>query len=180
LALPTLAGREGAAGAAAHQVEPVEGQREAGRIGSTVQRVVELSFGAVGQGEVAHPAAFAAHQVMVVMLGEVFGQLVVRVFVAGGDAADQAGLLEHRQVAVHRALGKTWAVTQDHRDGEWFAGLGQGVQQLAPSRRVALPVVAQALEGHVVDLHRARCYRGHADHRPARARPCASGVENGA
>ena len=89
------------------------------------------------------------------VLGEVFGQFVVRVFVAGGDAADQAGLLEHRQVAVHRALRQTRAVTQDHRDGEWFAGLGQGVQQLASTRRVALPVVAQALEGHVVDLHRA-------------------------
>ena len=72
----------------------MEGQGEGGCVGGTVQGIVEQPFGAVGQGEVDHPTALAAHQVMVMMLGEVFGQLVVRVFVAGGDAADEAGLLE--------------------------------------------------------------------------------------
>jgi len=81
-----------------------------------------------GRGDVVDPAARRADQVMV-MFGEVFGELVARELVVGDDAMHDPRLFEHHEIAVHRALLEPGAMFEDLRDRERARRAGQHVDQ---------------------------------------------------
>ena len=81
--------------------------------GGGVHRFLEPRRG----GDVFDHAAVRADEMMVVA-GEVFCQLEAGVLVVGDDPVHEPRLLEHHQVAVHRALGEVMAFGQDLRDRE--------------------------------------------------------------
>jgi hypothetical protein len=64
-----------------------------------------------------HPTVGADQ--MVVMTGEVLGELEPRVLVVGDDPVHETGLLEHDEIAVHRALREVTARRQDLGNGQW-------------------------------------------------------------
>ena len=82
------------------------------------------SFG--WQLEVGHQAAVGAQQVVVVA-GQVLGQLEAGELVDGHDAPDHAGLGQHGQGAVGRALGQGGVVLEDLGDGQGSPGDLEGV-----------------------------------------------------
>src|SRR4051812_16204600 len=90
---------------------------EAVPAGDAAKRAVELALELVGDGEVFDVAASAADEVVVV-LGEVLGQLVPSEVVPGDDATHDAGALEHGQVPVGRALREVAAVLEQLGDAE--------------------------------------------------------------
>ncbi len=73
-----------------------------------------------------------------VVLGEILGQLVAGVVVGADDPTNHTGLLEHDQVAVHRALGQRRPPGQDVGDGERLAGVSQEIDQRPALGGVAL------------------------------------------
>ena len=90
-----------------------------------------------GHGEVGHDAAVGADQVVVVA-GQVLGQLEPGELVAAGDALDHPGGLQHAEVAVHRALREALAPGDHLGGGEGAVGLGQDPDQGLAVGRVAL------------------------------------------
>lgn len=64
---------------------------------------VERALDARTEADVLHPTALFADEVMVV-LGEVLGELVVRMIRAVHQSAHHPGLLEHREIPVRRTL----------------------------------------------------------------------------
>jgi hypothetical protein len=87
---------------------------------------------------------------MVVVLGEVFGQLEVGVLRTGHDPSDHPGLLERGQVAVGAALGEARPPAQELRQGQRRRRLGQRLDDAPAVGVVALvPVVEPHLDGPV-------------------------------
>ena len=69
------------------------------------------------RGDVLDPPARRADEVVVVA-GEVLGELPARELVGADDAVHDAGLLEHDEVAVHRALREVGPLVEDLGDRE--------------------------------------------------------------
>ena len=55
---------------------------------------------------------------VVVVAGEILGQLPARELVGADDAVHDPGVLQHDEVAVHRALRESGPVVEDLGDGE--------------------------------------------------------------
>ncbi len=70
-----------------------------------MERLVERGLGAGVEGEVGDVAAVRADQVMM-MSGEMLGELVAGEVVAGHDPGDDVGFFEGGQVAVDGGLRK--------------------------------------------------------------------------
>ena len=96
------------------EVEPVVVELEAGLLGDLDQGLVDRPLEAGRHGEVAHRTAARADQVVVV-LGEVLGQLEAGPLVGRDDLLDDAGPLEDRQVAVDGALGQVGSALRGSR-----------------------------------------------------------------
>src|SRR5690606_861184 len=88
-----------AAGTGADQVEAVVAHREAGPLGHLRERRLEIALHRVGDGEVGDVATAVTDEVVVV-LGEVVGQLIASELVGGDDPVDHPRLFEDGQVAV--------------------------------------------------------------------------------
>lgn len=81
-----------------------------------------------GCGHVLDRAARRADE-MVMVLGEVLGELVARDVVPDHETVHQARLLEHHQVAVHGARGQARPEIQDLGDREWTGGCGEDLHE---------------------------------------------------
>ena len=66
---------------------------------------------------------------MVVVTGEVLGELPARELVGADDAVDDPGLLEHDEVPVGRALREPGPVVEDLGDRERAGRRGERVEQ---------------------------------------------------
>ena len=106
-------------------------------------RGFDRTLDALRSGEILDAAAVRADQVVVVS-GEVLGELVPRELVVRHDAVDDARLLEHHEVAVHRALCEAGAGFEDLRDRERSFGSRQHVDDLDAHRRHALLLFAES------------------------------------
>ena len=95
-----------------------------------------------GDLEVGDVAAGRADEVVVVV-GEVLGQLVAGELVGGHDAVDDAGPLEHGEVPVGGALGQARLALEELRDRQGLVDVDEQVHQRPALRRVALAVVPQ-------------------------------------
>lgn len=91
----------------------------------------------LGDGEVGDVTAFGADQVMMMVIGEVVGQLEAGEFVYRRDAMHDAASLEDRQIAVRRTLGQIAGV-DDLGGGERTIGTRQNPDQGSTPRRIAL------------------------------------------
>ena len=101
---------------------------EAGRAGDGGRGGGDRSFEPGRCGNVLDHAARRADQVVMVA-GEVFGELPPRELVGAHDAMHDAGLLEHHEVAVHRALREPGTPIEHLGDGEGSGRGGERVDQ---------------------------------------------------
>ena len=114
-------------------------------LGSEPTRRGELPDG-VGQAlldaprwfEILDRAAGDADQMVVMVAGQLLGEFEAGELVAPHHPTHHAGLLENGQGAVGGALGQLPAVGDQLSGGEWPAGFGQGVDEGAPTRGVAM------------------------------------------
>ena len=75
---------------------------------------------------------------VVVVAGEILGELEASVLVVGDDAVHDCGLLEDDEVAVDAALGESTPGIQDLGDGERSCRIAQHVDQRGAVARHAL------------------------------------------
>jgi hypothetical protein len=120
------------------------GGRSCGR-----ERAVDLGFERCGHRHVAHGAAAGADQVVVV-LGQVLGQFVPGPLAGGDEALDQAALLQHGEVPIHRTLGEVAPPLEDVGDRERSTCAGEEVQQVSAVRREALALRRESGGGEAV------------------------------
>jgi zinc/manganese transport system substrate-binding protein len=120
-------------------------------LGHPTQREVELPFDVVGEGEVTHRAAVGADQ-MVVMFGQVFGQLVSSELVGRDDAVDHPGLLEYPEVAIGRGLRQRRLAFEDAGDRQGSIDGGQHIDQRLTPTRIALIQYRQPAGGDLVQV----------------------------
>jgi hypothetical protein len=119
--------------------------------GDRVETVFEVGFERFGDREVLDASAHLAHQMMVVF-GEILGELVAGELVECDDPPDHAGALQHREVAVGRALREPRAGLEEFLDAQGALGGGEGGDDRPPTRGVALSVEAQTFPGGVVHV----------------------------
>ncbi len=93
-------------------------REEPGAQGDLLRGTVYRAFETGRCGNVFDRAAFDADEVVVVP-GEIFGQLVAGELVVGDDPPDGPGRFENDQVAVRRALGQLGLGVEDlvNREG---------------------------------------------------------------
>src|SRR5699024_963772 len=92
--------------AATEEIESMFRGIEAGLGGNPAGHGLQLPFELIGDGEVRDLATDSADQVVVMVVGEVVGQLEAGELVDRCDAVDHTARLEHGEVAVGRALGE--------------------------------------------------------------------------
>src|SRR5439155_7690275 len=143
-----------AVGAHAHDVDPVALWREHPHGHLRHHRAHDPLDPDVG-GHVANQTARRADQVMVV-LREGLGQLVAGEVLARDDPVDQAGLLEDREVAIHRAHREALAALQDLVDGQRVPGGAQDLKQRAASGSEPLAKRSKSRRDDSVHLRRIR------------------------
>ena len=140
-----------AVGAVAVDVDRVAGGTEAADLGGDVEGPLEAGLQRRLECDVGDRAAADAHQV-VVMLGEVLGQLVVGVLGARDDAPHHLGILQGGEVAVGAALGEVGPPVQELRERLRRRCLGQRLDDAAPVGRVALFPLGEPRLGRPVQL----------------------------
>jgi hypothetical protein len=120
------------------------------------ERLVKRRLNSIRNLYVAHRAAQLADQV-VMMAGKVFGQLEASPFVVGDNFGRNANLLEHSEIAIHRALRQFGVQLQDVGDRYWMIGPGEDVYQPTPQRCVSLIACSQTGRSDLVHIetHRA-------------------------
>jgi len=143
--------RSAAATTQTQEVEPVMDPLKADLVGNCGQGRVHRPLDADGQYEVFDRSTTSAQE-MVMVLGEVLGQLVPGELVGGGHPTHDSRLLEHRQVAVHRALGQTIVLRQDFGEGQGTIRIAQDLDEGMTVPRVALAFEAQTLGGDLVEV----------------------------
>ena len=89
---------------------------------------------------------------MVVVLGEVFGELVASVIVGGHDPMDHADAFEDQEVPVSRARGEIAGALLHFRDGEGPRCAREHVDQRGPARGEALTGVLEPGRDGIVQL----------------------------
>lgn len=127
-------------------------QFEHRRLRHFAQSLVERPLGGCRQGHIGDLPTRGADEVVVMVVGDLFTQLVMGVLVTHRDLADQASVFEHGEIAVHRTLGQGWFTTKDHRDGDWSAGLFERAENQLPASGEPLTVLAEAVERDVIDV----------------------------
>ena len=92
------------------------------------------------------------------VLGEIFGELVARVFVAPEDAVHDPGFLEKPDVPVHRALRQALPALEDVGDRQRPVRGSEHIDDGTAALRVPLVVMAKPRRGSLVeiDAHTAR------------------------
>jgi hypothetical protein len=93
--------------------------------------------------------------VVVVVVGDLFTELVMRVLVTHRDLADEAGVLEYGEIAVDGALGERRLPPEDRGNRDRATCILERTQEELSARREPLPVLAETMECDVVDL----CHR---------------------
>ena len=104
---------------------------------------VDRSLEGWGRSHVDHPSAAGTEQMMMV-LGQIFGQLEPGELVTGGDAPDDPRALEVDEVPVGRAPRHLGQLRCDVRDADGVAVRGQELDDGSPARRIALVDTLQA------------------------------------
>jgi hypothetical protein len=89
---------------------------------------------------------------VVVVLGEVLGELVAGVVAVRHDPVDHADLLEHAEVAVGGAGGEPWGALLQLGDRERSPGPREHVDEVASGGRHPLSRAAEAGGDDVVEL----------------------------
>ena len=141
------------------EVEAVVLQDEPVGRGDLGQAGVEAALDPGRQRDVAHLTARRA-DLVVVVLGQVLGQLEARPLVARCHTLHQPGFLEHGEVAVHRALRHPRPGVEDLRDGQRAVAGGQQLDQRGPAGGVPLAHAAQPFSSRARQLvHVVRRYR---------------------
>jgi hypothetical protein len=79
--------------------------------------------------DVLDSTTFGAHEMVVVVPGEIFRELETGVLVVGDDAVYDTGLLEDDEVAVDAALGQSAPDVEDLGDGERPGGVTQHIDE---------------------------------------------------
>ena len=105
--------------ASTDEIELVGFDGESGGVGDLSECFRQSTFDPVGKLDVGNHPAAAAHQMMVMVVGQGFAQLEVRVVLARRQPMDEPGMLEHRQVPVQRTLGEEDSSAR-------IAGIGTG------------------------------------------------------
>jgi hypothetical protein len=103
------------------------------------------------RGDVTHLAAVGAKE-MVVVLGEILGELESSELVVGCDAPYEPGGLEVDEVPVSGAPGEIGETLCDVSDADGMAGAHEHLDDCAPATRVALVDPAQASLDHGVKV----------------------------
>src|SRR5687768_4453926 len=123
---------------------------KARRGGNLLEDPRHRSLEGAGRVDVLDAAAAPAHQV-VVMFGQLFGQLEPGLAVGARDAAQDTGLLEHAEVAVQRTDGALATRRQLSRR-QWPTRSDEGVDQGATVARVSLVEPPQPARHRRVDV----------------------------
>ena len=121
------------------------GARGAGECG------VEFMFEVCRQRDIGDPATRRANQV-VMMLGEILGQLEPRPLIGGDHPLHYARSLENGEVAVHRALGQILSPVDDLGDRQGSSRRGEHLDQPLAVRGVALSVAMKAPGRDVIEF----------------------------
>ncbi len=108
--------------------------------------------------EIFDPPAVRTHQMMVV-LGEVFGELVTREFVAGHHAVHDTRFFEHHEVAVHGTLRETRTSREDFGNRERSGGRRKHVDDDFARGRESLALRAQEARHRFAGLAHALSHR---------------------
>ena len=148
---PLRSGRASAApGADAEHIEAVALRFETLRGGQLVDGQRDLALEIGTRRDVAHLAAAHAQQ-MVVVLGQVLGQLEAGELVAGRDAADEAGGLQVGQVAVGGAPGQIGESVGDVADADRVTGVTEQLDDGPAPDRVRCSISRRRRLGHLVE-----------------------------
>lgn len=137
--------------AAAEQIKAVVIRAEPGGLGHGDHGGFERSLEPVRNSEVSDEAAGRADQVVVVMIGEIFGQLKASELIGAVHAMDDTARLQDRQVSVGRALRQA-ACVQDLCCGEGSARREQHLHETTPTGGVALVVPRQPCADREVEV----------------------------
>ena len=122
-----------------------------GAPGGALQGPLDGGFDVSGKREVLDGTAGRADEVVVV-LGEVLGELVAGELAAADDAPHDAGFFEQGEVAVSGALRQALVGLQQLRQCQRTVGTGQGRDDGTPVAGVALIGLAQPRHRGVVDV----------------------------
>lgn len=126
---------------------------EAGASCSLIDRGGNRTFDGRCGRQVFDPAAVRAHE-MVVVLGEIFGELVAREAVARRHPAHDACLFEHDEIPVQRALREAAALGENFGNRKWAGCRREHVDDAGTNRREALRVCMQHASDSVVQRRR--------------------------
>ena len=139
------------------EVEAVLGDLVALSLGYRPGRVAERPLEARGRVHVLDLAARRTDEVVVMVAGQILGQLEAAVVVGAGHPADDADVDQRRHVAVGAALREGRRGLEDLGHRQWAPGGAERVDQHLPHRRVPLVDRGQAEAYFVVD-GRAGCH----------------------
>ena len=89
---------------------------------------------------------------VMVVLGEILGELEARPFIACHDLLDDAGAFENREVPVHRTLREVVPALDDLRDRERRSRRREHLEEFLAVSRVALAVSTQAGRRDAVEI----------------------------
>ena len=120
--------------------------------GDHPRRTIDQVFELVRHGEVLDGAAHRADEVMVMLSGELIGDLEVAVLIGGDDSPDHPGVDELGEVAVGGALGEVVVVGQDLGQGDRSVSSLERFDNRPPRGGVALAMAAQDLGYGVVQV----------------------------
>lgn len=122
-----------------------------------VDRAADLALEGRAGRHVGDLAAADTEEV-VVMFGEVLGQLEARELVTRRDPAHHSGALQVNEVPVGRAAGELRQAVSDVTDADRVAGVGQELDKSAaprgvPQVRSSQPGLDQLVDAHVLISH---------------------------
>src|SRR5580704_14971808 len=140
-----------AGGAEAQDVEAVAMGLEALGAGEVADGLGDAVLDAGGQGDVGDFPAADTDQVVVVS-GQVLGELEPGELVIGGDAADQPGGFQVGQVPVSGAARQAWKPVGDIADADRMASADEQADDRPPPAGVALIDTAQPSLHHAVQV----------------------------
>ncbi len=137
-------------------VEPVTVGLEALVIGESLDGRCHIALEGRGGGDVNYLAAVGAQEVVVV-LGELLGQLVAGEFVIGGDAPHHPGDLQVDEVAIGGAAGQIGQAISDITDADGVPGVDQEADDGPPAGRVALVGATKSVFHDIVQITLRSC-----------------------
>jgi len=112
--------------------------------GEAIELPGDGAFESLRRWNVAHLPATRTQE-MVMVFGEILGQLEPREFVVGSDAPDDSGRLEVEEVPIGGASGEVGKLFSDVVDADGMAGAGEQPDDGAPAARIALVDATQSI-----------------------------------